>query len=143
MQDMINDLEQEFGGKIRWRTFSIWFAETGGVLRKYGAFLFLIDDVLHIRDYKHTKTIIGIKVKDKDEENYVRYDEQFPLSSIKRTFKVTRRKAARSVIQGQKVEKQSSLLARIFRETVLAVETEEKQYFFEFPDKEFRKMVGK
>jgi hypothetical protein len=138
-ENMIEDLEQEFNGKIRWRTFSIWYADSDENVRMYGVFVFLIDNVFHFRDYKHVKTILGIEIKDKHPEEYVPFNGSFRLEDVKNICRVTKKKALKCIRSGQKATV-SPLIARIFMDTVLLVDTGDKQYFFQFPDKEFRKL---
>lgn len=143
MQDMIRELEEEFKGRIEWRTFSIWYADSDLNVRTYGVFLFLINGVFHIRDYKHTRTVLGIKIRDKDSDDYVQFNRQFALNDIRNIYRVTKSKAKRCLAKGIRIDKDSALFFRIFKETVILVDTENTQYFFEFPEKEFRKITGK
>ncbi len=137
---MIESLEQEFNGKIRWKSFSIWYADSDANLRPYGVFLFLIDNIFRFRDYKHVKTVLGFEIKEKKPEEYVPFNGSFNLEDIKFVAKLTKKKALRCIAAGKKATA-SPLIARIFMDTVLLVDTGDKQYFFQFPDKEFRKLI--
>lgn len=137
---MIDSLEKEFNGKIKWRTFSLWYADSDSNVRPYGGFLFLIDNVFRFRDYKHVKKVLGIEIKDKNPEKYVQFNSSFNLEDVRNVCRVTKRKALRC-IAGRRKATASPLIARIFMDTVLLVDTGDKQYFFQFPDKEFRKLL--
>ncbi|MGX8685741.1 MAG: hypothetical protein ACSW73_02825 [Spirochaetales bacterium] len=89
---MIESLEQEFNGKIRWKSFSIWYADSDSNLRPYGVFLFLIDNVFRFRDYKHVKTVLGFEIKEKNPEEYVPFNGSFNLEDIKFVTKLTKRR---------------------------------------------------
>ena len=137
---MIDSLEKEFNGKIRWRTFSLWYDDSDSNLRPYGVFLFLIDNVFHFRDYKHVKKVLGIELKDRHPEEYVPFNGSFRLEDVTGVYRVTKRKALKCIAGRQKATA-SPLIARIFMDTVLLVDTGDKQYFFQFPEKEFRKLI--
>ena len=143
MQDLIGELEQEFNGKIDWRTFSICYADSDFNVRIYGVFLFLIDGVFHIRDYKHVRSVLGFEIKDKDPDSYVQFDRHFAMTDIRAVYRVTKSYAMRCLNKGMRIEKDSNIFARLFKETGILVDTEKTQYFFEFPEKEFRKITGK
>jgi len=143
MQDIIGELESEYGGKITWKTFSIWYADSDAVLRKYGVFLFLMDGVFRFRDYEHVPRILGYEIKNKNREPFVPFNGSFAMDDIRSVMTVTKKAAIRSIETGRRLTRQAGMLSRIFRDTVLAVNTDDKQYFFQFPDKEFRKLAGK
>ncbi len=141
MQDLITSLEEKYGGSIKWKVFSIWYGDSKCNIRDFGVLLFQMDDGLfRFHDYKHIPKFLGIEIHPKNEAPYVPFDGFFRAQDVTDIVTVTKKEARKSILNGQKARKANGL-QKIFNETVTMVCTDERTFYFEFPDGEFRKLI--
>lgn len=134
-KQFIENLENRFGGKINYRTYSTWFGSDTGVVREFGVFIYEIDGVFHFEDFERKPSMFGFSIKPrKNQPAYVKMEGSFTAKEIQSISVVTKSNAM-ACVQGYR--KQSSIepagtLQKIFSPLVTKVVLQNGlTYFFE------------
>lgn len=135
----IQELEEKRGSKIRWKTYSTWYANSDGVQREYGVFLYRAGDSFWFEDFERIPTFLGFPIKQKkDAPKYIKYEASFPMEQVKDTKPVTRATAER-VAAGRlepKFAKTANGWQRVFSQIVEMVTLSDGTvHFFELMDR--------
>ncbi len=144
-QELIREIEEKRQGKLGWRTFSTWYADTDGVIRDRGVFLYLVNNVFWFEDFEAHPQIFGFEIKPKKTDApYIKFESSFTANQIKDMYLVSKR-SAKNYAEGfsNKLPK-ANLMTRLFSQVVTAVEFEDSSFrFFEVFGNDFRNQVNK
>ncbi len=101
-ENFIRDLEEKRGGKVTWRTFSTFYANSKGLVRDHGVFLYEVNERFWYEDFEPSAKILGIPIgKSKHAKPYVKYEDSFGPEEVKSIRKVSK-KAALAYCTGHK-----------------------------------------
>jgi hypothetical protein len=146
-KEFLDNLENQYGGEITWKTFATWYGCSDSTLREYGVFIFKINDTFYFEDFEKKYAIFGmeLKTKKKQKEKYVKLQRDFAASEVEKVFKVSQSHAL-EVINKTKEPKdlpELNLFDKIFKKSVTAVLLKSgKCHFFEFLNLEdFKKNI--
>lgn len=140
----LKEKEERLGAKIRYKTYSTWYGEIGGELREWGVFLYSDGKTFILEDFNREPSILGIKLTEKKNNDYVKYERTFPVSQVDNILQVTRLSAERSVSLGSDLSKPANLFAKAVQKLVTKVELRDGSIlFFEMMShKEFVRTVA-
>jgi len=141
----IETLERKRGYPIGWRTYSTYYANSNGIIREYGVFLYEAGDEFWYEDFEREPTFLGFKLaKSKNAQKYVKYEAGFASNDVLQ-IRVVRKKDAQAVAKGIKTDKQvktASTLARLFYQCVTEVKLRDGSLlYFELPDKTLQQKI--
>lgn len=133
----ISDLENKFGGKLTWRTFSTWYGCSDGIQRDFGVFMFQIENTFHFEDFEKENLILGMKIgrnSNKKREPFVKLERSFSKDQIK-SIDTTTRSIANNIIK-KKINPSEftniNIIDKLFRKLVTAVTLKDGTiHFFE------------
>jgi hypothetical protein len=135
----IQELEEKRGSKIRWKTYSTWYANSKGIKREYGVFLYRTEDSFWFEDFERVPSILGFPIKPKkDAPKYVKYEDMFSVNDVKKTKRVTRDTAERIVFGklDPQFAKTANAWQRLFSQIVEMVTLADGSiHFFELMDR--------
>ena len=141
----LNDIEQRHGGKITFKTFSTFYADSLGNVRDYGVFFYMIGGTFFFQDFEHESSFLGFKIpKRKNEPEYVMFESSFsPLDVL--SFRTVNKKAARNCALGfrniSKLRKANPVLG-FLTETATEIKLKDgRLMYFQFMDKSVRNIV--
>jgi len=134
-QEFIDTLEKRFEGKVKYRTYSTWFASSKGVLREFGVFIYEINNIFHFEDFERNAALFGIALTSKKKKSeYVKMEGSFNRSDIESITQVPKSKATSCAKQSIKASMipTATTLQRIFSPLVTRVSLKDgTHYFFE------------
>lgn len=139
----IKEKEERLGAKLRYRTYSTWYGEIGGEKREWGVFLYSDGVTFIFEDFNREPSILGIKLTQKKNDDYVKYEKSFLVKDITDIVVVTMSSAGRSLASGRDISKPANLFAKTFQKLVTKVVLSDGTvFFFELMNhKEFVKTV--
>jgi len=142
---LIKEIETKRNGKLGWRTFSTWYADTDANLRERGVFLYLIDDVFWYEDFEAHPQIFGFAIKPKaGDPPYVKFESSFTADQVKQLLIVGKTAARNYALGYSKTIKKASVLAKVFSQVVTAVEFNDGSFrFFEVFGNDLEKNINK
>jgi hypothetical protein len=130
----IQELEEKRGSKIRWKTYSTWYANSDGVQREYGVFLYRAGDSFWFEDFERIPTFLGFPIKQKkDAPKYIKYEASFPMEQVKDT-KPSTATAERCCRRWNPNSPNSKRLARVFPRSLDGDASDGTVHFFELMD---------
>lgn len=132
-------LEEKRGGPLTWRTFCTFYANSNGVIRDHGVFLYEVNQHFWYEDFEHTAQIFGIPLpKPKNAQPYVKFEADFDPSEVK-SVRIINKKAAISYCMGKKKYeklKPANWFDKLFCQCVTELALEDGTVlFFEVMDK--------
>lgn len=132
-------LEEKQGGQLTWRTFCTYYADSTGVVRDHGVFLYEVNKHFYYQDFEHTAQIFGIPIpKPKNAKPYEMFEGDFDPADVT-TVRLVRKKAAEAFCNGTKKYeklKPAGPFARLFCQCVTEFALKDKKVlFFELMDK--------
>lgn len=141
--EFLKEREEKLGNPLLFRTYSTWFAKLGGERRDWGVFLYSDGRTMVYEDFDREPTLLGIPIRRKNKEKYVKLEASFPVASIKGIDLVTRTAAESSMKMGKDLTKSANAFDRLFRKTVSRITLSDGTVFFmELMDhKEFIKLI--
>ena len=97
----LNEIEQRRGGKITFKTFSTFYADSDGNVRDYGVFLYMVNDTFWFQDFERENSFLGFKLSRRKDEDYEMFESSFsPLEVV--SSRTVMKKAARNCATGHK-----------------------------------------
>ena len=95
----LNDIEQRRCGKITFKTFSTFYADSDGNVRDYGVFLYMVNGTFWFRDFEHESNFLGFKLKKRSDDVYEMFESSFsPIDVV--SSRTVMKKAARNCALG-------------------------------------------
>jgi len=138
-RQFIQDLEKRRGSKIQWKTYSTWYANSKGIRREYGVFLYRAGDEFWFEDFERVPTILGYPIKKKKSDpEYVKYEANFALKDVRKTKQVTRGTAEKVAFGRLSPEfaKEANPLQKAFSQMVeMVILADGTVHFFELMDR--------
>lgn len=140
----LKEKEERLGAKIRFKTYSTWYGEIGGEKREWGVFLYSDGKVFILEDFNREPSILGFKITEKKNNDYVKYERTFLVSQIVDILQVTRNSAEKSVTLERDFSKPANLFAKAVQKLVTKVVLDDGSIlFFEMMShKDFMKTVA-
>lgn len=142
-KDLISELEEKHGGKITYRTYAVYYADSNGNVKNHGVLVYQIGDTFHFEDFEEQRAILGIPIKDK--VKYVKFESSFEAKDVKATRLVSRKNAdsfCKGYISHDKL-RNPGLFTRLFSEMVTELEMADGSYlFFRFMDNTIEKKIN-
>lgn len=127
----IEEREKRLGAKLKWRSYSTWYAHLDGEKREYGIFLYTDGKTIVIEDFERAPTLMGIIVPSMaKKEEYKKYEIEIDVMSICAVETVTRSSAESSIRNHKDRSKVANLFDRIFRKLVTRVKTVDGEVYF-------------
>ena len=141
----IETLEKKRGCPIGWRTYSTFYANSNGIIREYGVFLYEAGNELWYEDFEREPTILGIKLaKSKNSPQYIKFEEGFAIGDVIRT-RIVKKKDAQAVAKNFKKDQQvktANAFVRMFFQCVTEVKLKDGTLlYFELPDKTLQQII--
>lgn len=135
----LKGLEEKRGAPLTWKTFSTFYADSNGVLKDHGVFLYEANNQYWYEDFEHTANIFGIPLrKPKKAEPYVKFEASFSPESVT-NIRIVKKKAAMAFCKGYKKHeklKEANAFDKIFCQCVTEfVLNDGTMLFFELMDK--------
>ena len=140
----LNDIEQRRGGKITFKTFSTFYADSKGNVCDYGVFLYMVDGTFWFQDLERDRNFLGFKLRKRSDEVYEMFESSFsPLDVV--SFRTVMKKAARNCALGfrdfSKLRKANPVIG-FFAETATEIRLRDgKTMYFQLMDKSVRNMI--
>lgn len=140
----LNDIEQRRGGKITFRTFSTFYADSDGNVRDYGVFLYMVNGVFWFQDFEHENSFLGFKLSRRRDEEYEMFESSFsPLDVV--SSRTVMKKAARYCATGHrdfsKLRKANPVIG-FLSETATEIKLNDgRTMYFQLMDKTVLKMI--
>ena len=140
----LNEIEQRRGGKITFRTFSTFYADSEGNVRDYGVFLYMVDGVFWFRDFERDNSFLGFRLSRRRDEEYEMFEGSFsPLEVV--SSRTVMKKAARNCATGRKdfskLRKANPVIG-FLAETVTEIRLQNgRTMYFQLMDKTVLKMI--
>jgi hypothetical protein len=133
-KQFLEDLENQYDGKITWKTFATWYGCSDSTFREYGIFMFKINNIFYFEDFEKKHSIFGMdfKPKKKNKVKYVKLKRNIDAENIIKVFKVSQANALQ-VIKHRKdpsTIEEINLFDKIFKKSVAAVELKDGTYHF-------------
>ncbi|MDD4082435.1 MAG: hypothetical protein WC162_09100 [Sphaerochaetaceae bacterium] len=145
--DFIMEIENRRGGKMKYRTYSTWFADNSGNIREYGVFLYQIDRTFYFEDFEKENRIFGIPLsrKKKNQKEYVKLEGSFKVEDVK-SITLVSKNSALGYCQSKNISNLPSpanVFSKLFNRLITMVELEgEKVLFLELIDqKKFNQIM--
>ena len=134
--EFIKGLETKRGCPVGWRTYSTFYADSNGVVREYGVFLYEAGGRFWFEDFEHEPQILGFKLpKSKNAAPYVKFESGFDPNDVLET-RTVKKNVAKSFAGGFKPHSKAGTFARFFSQCVTEVALKNGTVlFFELPDK--------
>lgn len=90
----IEELEERHGGKVKYRTFSTWFATNHGIIREFGVFIYEINGVFYYEDFERKPSLFGFSIKPrKKQAPFVKLEGSFTPESVASISRVVKSQA--------------------------------------------------
>ncbi len=142
----LKGLEEKRGGQLTWRTFCTFYADSTGVVREHGVFLYEVNNHFWYQDFEPTAQIFGIPLpKPKHAEPYVQFEADFAPQDVK-SIRTVLKKPAIGFCKGKKKYeklKPAGLFARLFCQCVTEFALKDgKVLFFELMDKTLNNKIS-
>jgi hypothetical protein len=113
----LKGLEEKRRGALTWRTFSTFYANSNGVVREHGVFLYEVNKHFWYEDFEHMPQLFGIPLpKPKNAEPYVKFEADFGPEDVK-SLRLVKKSGALSFCKGNKKYeklKAAGALGRLF-----------------------------
>ena len=140
----LNEIEQRRGGKITYRTFSTFYADSDGNMRDYGVFLYMVDGVFWFQDFERENTFLGFRLSRRRDEDYVMFESSFsPLEVV--SSRTVMKKAARNCATGHKdfsKLRKANPITGFLAETATEIKLQDgRTMYFQLMDKTVLKMI--
>ena len=141
--EFLKEREAKLGHPLRFRTYSTWFAKLGGEKREWGVFLYSDGITMVYEDFDREPTVLGIPIKRKNKEEYIKLEASFPVKDIKDISLVPRTAAEASFKMAKDLSKSAGSFSKLLRRTVSKITLEDGTiYFMELMDhKGFIKLI--
>lgn len=144
--EFIHSLEEKRGCTVGWRTYSTFYADSCGLIREYGVFLYEANGLFWYEDFERTPQLFGIPLpKSKKAVPYVKFESFFDPNDVNE-IRTVKRKDAISLVQGLKKQskiKTANAFDKFFFQCVTEVTLKDgKILYFELPDKTLHKKIG-
>ena len=138
-KDTINFLrerEQRLEGRMKYRTYSLYYGSNSGESREYGVFLYTDGETFIFEDFDRPPQVMGIEIKRKNQPEYIKMEHTFTRSEVDDIETVTRQSALDAVKYGSQAKPVSGLMAKL-RKTLTEVTLKDgTKYYFELMDPE-------
>ncbi len=132
--DFLKEREEKIGGKIIFRTYALYYLASTGEKREYGVFLYTDGNTFAFEDFDRPPTFLGIEIKVRNREKYVKMEHSFRKEDVVHAAIVTRSSAEKAVRSNGEA-KEANGFSRFFRKTLLEIALEDgTAYYFELID---------
>ncbi len=143
----LKGLEEKRGGPLTWKTFSTFYADSNGIVRDHGVFLYEVNNHFWYEDFEHTANIFGVPIKrSKKAPPYVKFEASFAPEAVK-SIRTVKKNAATAFCKGYKKYeklKAANLFDKIFCQCVTEFVLEDGTVlFFELMDKTLSNKINK
>lgn len=130
----LKEREDRLGAKIVMRTYALFYLSGDGEKREYGVFMYTDGNTFIFEDFDRPPTFLGIEIKRKNKEKYVKMEHSFKKEDVTSISFVTRNDAIRSVKEDRPC-KEASRFAKMFRKVLLELVLKDgTRYYFEMMD---------
>lgn len=127
----LKEREEKLGGRMKMRTYALYYLSGDGEKREYGVFIYTDGSTFIFEDFYRPPTFLGIEIKRKDKEDYVKMEHSFKKEDVLSASIVSMSDAIRSVEKGTPC-KEAGRLTRFFRKTLLEIILKNgTRYYFE------------
>ena len=142
--NFLKEREERLGAKIILRTYALFYLSGSGEKREYGVFIYSDGNTIVFEDFDRPPTFLGIELKRKNKEKYVKLERSFLISDVESACIVSRTSAIDSVRRGGEA-KESGSFTKAFRKTLLEIKLKDgtKYYFELINSKEFIDFIKK
>ena len=142
----IHSLEEKRGCPVGWRTYSTFYADSCGIVREYGVFLYEANGCFWYEDFERTPQLFGIPLpKSKKDLPYVKFESFFDPSNVNE-IRAIKRKDAIALAKGTKEHskiKAANAFEKFFFQCVTEVVLKDgKILYFELPNKTLHNKIG-
>ena len=141
----LNDIEQRRGGKITFKTFSTFYADSEGNVRDYGVFIYMVNGTFWFQDFERDRNFLGFKLSKRRDEEYVMFESSFsPLEVV--SARIVLKKAARNCALGYRdfsKLREANPVIGFLAETATEIRLRDgKTLYFQLIDKTIPKMIN-
>lgn len=138
----IEQLEKSKGGKISYRCFSLYYSDTNGNKKEHGVFLYQIGRTLYYEDFMFSRSLLGIELNKKAQEEYVKFESSVDIDSITEIKLVSMKQADKYCDKTVSSIKKAGFFARTFGKTAVMVNTNRNfAMFLDLPYKDFKNSI--
>ena len=139
----LNEIEQRRGGKLTYRTFSTFYADSDGNLRDFGI-LYMVNGIFWFQDFERDNSFLGFRFNRFKTEAFIPFESSFsPLEVV--SSRTVLKKAVRSCAMGQKdfsKLRKANPITGFLAETVTEIRLQSgRTMYFQFADKTVLKMI--
>lgn len=136
--------EERLGADITYRTYALFYGSSSGERRDYGVFLYTDGQTFIFEDFERPTRILGIEIRTKRRQPYVKLEHSFKCSDVASTAIVSRSSALDVIGSKRKTARPLGRLGRVFRKTVLELGLKDgTRYYFELMDpKGFQRLIS-
>lgn len=139
----LNEIEQRRGGKVTYRTFSTFYADSDGNMRDFGLF-YMVNGIFWFQDFERDNSFLGFRFNRFKTEEFIPFESSFsPLEVV--SYRTVLKKFTRKCAMGQKdfskLHKAPPVIS-LLSETVTEIRLQSgKTMYFQFADKTVLKMI--
>lgn len=127
---LIDEIESRRGGKITWKSFSIFYADNEGRLIENGVFVYKIDDVFWMEDFEKVPSIFGIRISEPKNYRYEKFERCFKKEDIKSVDTVLKNKAMDFIEHRTSEVRKAGKLAAFFSEPLTMITFKDNSVIF-------------
>jgi len=136
VNNFLNQLENEKGGKITWKTVTLFYGDSEGTIRQHGVFMYRVGNTFWFQDFKNERTILGLKIgRLNNESEYVKFESSFDRDEIEAVRDIALSNAKKICMKNKTADsvKTISKFGKIFREYVTEIKLKNgKTLYFNF-----------
>ncbi len=139
----LKEREEKLGAKIKFRTYALFYGSNKGERRDYGVFLYTDGNTFIFEDFDRPPRILGIEIKTKKREPYVKMEHSFDRSDVISMTIVSRSSAIEAIASGKNIARPVGKIGGVLRKTLLELGLKDgTKYYFELMDpKGFEKLI--
>ncbi len=127
-REFIEERENRFGGKMKYRTYCTWYNDSSNNLRDRGVFLYIINDHVYYEDFENQRTFFGMLLKGvskKSKNKYKKFERSFLLKDVDSISIVKKSRASKNLI-----DKNANKFQKVFNQTVICIKLKNGEFLF-------------
>ncbi len=142
---LLKQLEDENGGKLIFKTYSLYLGKSGEGVTNLGGLLYAVNNRIIFEDFEKQGGMLQLLVKRQDKYEKTKFS--FPVEDVSSVYTVTRRKALKAVASGRNpsdIAPVPSYMKILFRTITQILLRDGSAYYFELIDeKSFRDFISR
>ena len=138
------DIEQRRGGRISFKTFSTFYADSSGKLCRYGVFYYRVNSMFWFQDFEHVPSFLGFNLTRKKDSEYQMFEACFSPSDVVSIRKVWKKSVIKCAMYGKdffKLRRFNPVLGFLSESATEFAMKDGRLLYFQFMDKTVQNMI--